>query len=127
MIINGNAGSGGDWLPWAFRQRELGTLVGERTWGGLVGISGVPSLIDGGTVTVPSFGIFSKDGEWIVENTGISPDIEVRQVPAKVLRGKDPQLQKAIEVILQQLEVYQDPKPKFAHTPNGLPRKNSQT
>ncbi|MCB2198124.1 PDZ domain-containing protein [bacterium] len=111
MIINQNAGSGGDWLPMAFRQRGLGKLVGRRTWGGLVGIGGSPSLVDGGAVTAPRFGIFSLDGEWIVEDQGIAPDIEVYQTPKEMIEGGDPQLDKAIEVILEELEGYTPPTP----------------
>ena len=77
MIINEFAGSGGDFMPWAFRETGVGKLVGKRTWGGLVGISGYPILMDGGYVTAPSFGIVSKDGEFIIENVGVAPDYEV--------------------------------------------------
>lgn len=111
MIINQHAGSGGDWLPMAFRQRGLGKLIGRRTWGGLVGIGGTPSLIDGGAVTAPNFGIFSIDGKWIVEDQGIAPDIEVYQTPKERIEGGDPQLEKAIEVILDELKDYTPPKP----------------
>lgn len=122
MLINEEAGSGGDWLPFAFKELQMGTLVGERTWGGLVGISGLPSLIDGGGVSVPSFGIFSKDGKWIVENKGISPDVEVRQDPKLVIDGIDPQLEKGIEVIMKKLENYTDPKPIKAPFPKRAAR-----
>jgi tricorn protease len=103
MIVNESAGSGGDFLPWAFRERKMGTIVGKRTWGGLVGISGYPALLDGGSVTSPSFGIYSPDGKWIVENAGVAPDIEVDMDPKSVAAGNDPQLLKAIEVVLDQL------------------------
>jgi tricorn protease len=103
MIIDETAGSGGDMLPWMFRKFKVGTLVGKRTWGGLVGILGFPEFIDGGSVTAPNVAIWTKDG-YVVENTGVAPDIEVEQWPADVINGKDPQLEKAIEVALQELK-----------------------
>lgn len=103
MLIDETAGSGGDMLPWMFRKFHLGKLVGRRTWGGLVGMLGFPDLLDGGSVTAPDLAIFTKDG-WIVENEGVPPDIEVEQWPADVAAGKDPQLDKAIEVILDELK-----------------------
>lgn len=102
MIIDETAGSGGDMLPWMFRKYKIGTIVGKRTWGGLVGILGFPEFIDGGSVTSPNVAIWTKDG-FIVENVGIAPDIEVEQWPADVINGKDPQLEKAIEVALKEL------------------------
>jgi tricorn protease len=103
MIIDETAGSGGDFLPWMFKKFKVGTLVGKRTWGGLVGILGFPEFIDGGSVTAPNVAIWTKDG-FVVENVGVAPDIEVEQWPADVLNGKDPQLEKAIEVALEQLK-----------------------
>jgi len=103
MIIDETAGSGGDMLPWMFRKFEVGTLVGKRTWGGLVGTVGFPELMDGGSVTAPNLAIWTKDG-FIVENVGVAPDIEVEQWPALVISGRDPQLEKAIEVALRELE-----------------------
>jgi tricorn protease len=103
MIIDETAGSGGDMLPWMFRKFKVGTLVGKRTWGGLVGILGFPEFIDGGSVTAPNVAIWTKDG-FIVENVGVAPDIEVEQWPADIINGKDPQLEKAIEVALKELE-----------------------
>lgn len=102
MITDETAGSGGDMLPWMFRKFKVGTLVGKRTWGGLVGILGFPEFIDGGSVTAPNVGIWTKDG-YIVENVGVAPDIEVEQTPADVIAGKDPQLDKAIEIAMKQL------------------------
>lgn len=104
MIINQYAGSGGDALPLFFRRRGLGKLVGKRTWGGLVGIYDYPPLMDGGFVTSPRLAIFSPDGQWEVENIGVPPDIEVEMTPKLVIAGHDPQLEKAIEVILQELQ-----------------------
>jgi len=103
MIIDETAGSGGDMLPWMFRKFKVGTLVGKRTWGGLVGILGYPELLDGGYVTAPNVAIWTEEG-FVVENVGVSPDIEVEQWPAEVIKGNDPQLEKAIEVVLKELE-----------------------
>lgn len=103
MIIDENAGSGGDMLPFMWRKFGLGKLVGKRTWGGLVGTLGYPVLMDGGYVTAPNVAIWTEDG-WIVENEGVPPDIEVTMWPAEVIQGKDPQLEKAIEVVMEELE-----------------------
>lgn len=103
MLINGFAGSGGDMFPWLFKQNELGPLIGTRTWGGLVGISGVPGLIDGGQFSVPNFGFYENDGTWGIEGHGVDPDIEVIADPALMLDG-DPQMDKAVEVLLETLE-----------------------
>jgi tricorn protease len=111
MIIDQFAGSGGDLLPWMFRQFEMGTLVGKRTWGGLVGILGFPELIDGGFVTAPNLAIWTEDG-WIVENEGVAPDVEVEQLPAAIAAGRDPQLEKAIEIALEQLEASPPQRPE---------------
>jgi tricorn protease len=99
MLINGWSGSGGDLFPRYFKQAGLGPLIGRRTWGGLIGISGSPSLIDGGMVTVPTFGIYSKEGQWVVEGHGVDPDIEVIDDPALLAQGKDPQLDRAIQEV----------------------------
>ena len=103
MLIDETAGSGGDMLPWMFRKFKVGTLVGKRTWGGLVGILGFPEFIDGGGVTAPNVGIWTKEG-FVVENVGVAPDIEVEQTPSEIIKGNDPQLRKAIEIALQELE-----------------------
>ncbi len=103
MIIDEHAGSGGDLLPWMFRKFDMGTLVGKRTWGGLVGILGFPVLMDGGGITAPNLAIWTEDG-WIVENEGVPPDVEVEQWPKAVNAGGDPQLEKAIEIALQKLK-----------------------
>jgi tricorn protease len=102
MLIDETAGSGGDLLPWMFRKFGLGPLVGKRTWGGLVGILGFPVLMDGGRVTAPNLAIWTEDG-FIVENEGVPPDVEVEQAPKDVIAGKDPQLEKAIEIALAEL------------------------
>lgn len=115
MVINQMSGSGGDALPWLFRRAGLGPLVGVRTWGGLVGISGYPQLIDGGFVTAPRWGLYGTKGEWEVENVGIAPDLEVEQDPALVRNGRDPQLEKAVEVVLERLET--NPPERFQRPP----------
>ncbi|MEW6072839.1 MAG: PDZ domain-containing protein, partial [Planctomycetota bacterium] len=106
MIINENAGSGGDWMPWAFQRQKIGPLVGTRTWGGLVGISGYPPLLDGGMVTAASFGVMDAAGEWAVENVGVAPDHEVIEWPRDVIAGRDPQLERAVELALEALETW---------------------
>jgi tricorn protease len=112
MLINEFAGSGGDAMPWYFRAAGIGPLIGKRTWGGLVGRAGAPSLMDGGIVTAPSSGVWSPKTGWIAENVGVAPDIEVDLDPALVRQGKDPQLDKAIEVIMADLAKNPPPKPK---------------
>ena len=111
MIVNEFAGSGGDAMPWYFRRSGIGPLVGTRTWGGLVGIYDYPQLIDGGSVTAPRVAIYGLKGDWEVENHGITPDVEVEMDPAVVREGHDPQLEKAVEVILDQLK--KNPPPSY--------------
>jgi len=104
MLINGWSGSGGDAFPDYFRKAGLGPLIGTRTWGGLIGISGVPQLIDGGRVTVPTFRMYDPDGKWFKEGHGVDPDIEVNEDPTSLAKGSDTQLEKAIEVVLQSIK-----------------------
>jgi tricorn protease len=104
MIINESAGSGGDLLPFMFRELGIGPLVGTRTWGGLVGIWDVPPLVDGGFITAPRGGFYNLSGEWAVENEGVAPDIEVEMTPSAVISGGDPQLERAVEEALRLLE-----------------------
>ncbi|HSH95078.1 MAG TPA: PDZ domain-containing protein, partial [Roseimicrobium sp.] len=104
MLMNGWSGSGGDAFPYYFKQAGLGPLIGMRTWGGLIGITGVPQLIDGGTVTVPTFGIYNTKGEWIIEGYGVDPDIEVVDDPGLMSKGGDPQLERAVTEILETLK-----------------------
>jgi tricorn protease len=104
MLIDETAGSGGDLLPWMFRKFKVGTLVGQRTWGGLVGILGFPVLMDGANVTAPNLAFWAPEEGFGVENVGVPPDVEVDQTPAEVIAGKDPQLEKAIEIVLEQLK-----------------------
>ena len=106
MIINERAGSGGDAMPLFFRRRGLGPLVGTRTWGGLIGIYDYPQLIDGGFFTSPRLAIYSPDGTWEVENEGVAPDVEVEMTPKLVIEGHDPQLERAVELVLSELETH---------------------
>ncbi len=104
MVMNERAGSGGDLLPYLFRFRGVGPLVGTRTWGGLVGTWDTPPLIDGGGFVAPRGGFFDVNGEWAVEAEGVAPDIEVRNDPAPVIAGGDPQLEAAVREALRLLE-----------------------
>ncbi|MFZ5625462.1 MAG: S41 family peptidase [Gemmatimonadota bacterium] len=104
MLINGWSGSGGDAFPWYFKAVGLGPLIGRRTWGGLIGISGVPALIDGGSVTVPTFRMYSPKGEWFPEGHGVEPDVEVVDDPTLLARGRDPQLERAVQEVLKRLD-----------------------
>ncbi len=115
LLINQFAGSGGDALPWYFKRMGIGPLIGERTWGGLVGIGMYPPLIDGGSVTAPRWAIFGLHGHWEVENHGVAPNIEVWQNPALTRKGHDPQLEKAVEVLMKQLK--QHPAPTYPAPP----------
>ena len=109
MIVNQSAGSGGDAMPWYFRKAGLGTLVGTKTWGGLVGIGGYPQLIDGGSVTAPRYAIYGLDGDWEVEGHGIPPDVQVEELPKDVAAGHDAQLERAVAIVLQQLKEHPVP------------------
>ena len=115
MIINQFSGSGGDALPWYFKMDKVGTLVGERTWGGLVGIGGYPRLMDGGTVTSPRIAVEGLNGTFPVENHGIAPDVTVWQNPKLMREGHDPQLEKAVEIALKQLK--ENPPPHYTRPP----------
>jgi tricorn protease len=112
MIIDETAGSGGDLLPWMFRKFQMGTLVGQRTWGGLVGTLGFPTLMDGGLITAPNLAIWTPEEGWVVENEGVPPDIEVEQTPKDVIAGRDPQLERAIAVAMEQLRKNPPARPK---------------
>jgi len=117
MLINEHAGSGGDALPWMFKKLQTGTLIGTRTWGGLIGIGGYPNLMDGGGVTAPRWGGYNPDtGEFDIENKGVAPDIEVEFDPALWRKGQDPQLEKGVAVALQELKDHPVPpikRPKY--------------
>lgn len=109
MLINENAGSGGDMMPYMFREKGLGKLVGRTTMGILVGISGYPGLLDGGSITSPNFGIYDTKGKWIIENEGVAPDIFVEQTPKDLLEGRDPQLERTIKVLQEEMKTYKYP------------------
>jgi tricorn protease len=104
MLINGYSSSGGDALPYFFKKMGIGKLIGTRTWGGLVGISGNARLVDGGNISVPQFGVFDENEKWIIEGIGVYPDIEVVDRPEQLAKGIDPCIEKAIEVLLQELK-----------------------
>jgi tricorn protease len=118
MIVNESAGSGGDAMPWYFRKAGLGPLVGTRTWGGLVGIGGYPSLIDGGYVTAPRIAIYGLEGTWEVENVGIAPDVEVELDPKAWREGRDLQLETAVALALEALEKSPPPAHRRPEYPN---------
>jgi tricorn protease len=122
MIINQSAGSGGDAMPWYFRKAGLGTLVGVRTWGGLVGIGGYPTLIDGGRVTAPRYAIFGLNNDWEVEGHGIAPDVEVEELPKDVAAGHDVQLERTISIVLEQLKQHPVVEPPVPPYPNYHPK-----
>jgi len=104
MLIDEGAGSGGDMLPWMFRHFKVGPLVGKRTWGGLVGIGGYPTLMDGGRVTAPGFAFWTPEEGFGVENVGVPPDYDIDIWPKDWVAGRDPQLDKAIELALKALK-----------------------
>jgi tricorn protease len=104
MIVNEMAGSGGDLMPYMFRHRKIGPLVGKRTWGGLVHTADTPGFIDGGTMIAPRGGFFTRDGKWAVENEGTAPDIDVENWPKDVIAGRDPQLERAVDEALRLLK-----------------------
>ena len=132
MIINERAGSGGDLLPYMFKEKELGPLVGTRTWGGLVGTWDTPRFIDGGRMVAPRGGFYNTKGEWDVEGKGISPDIEVIQNPKDIVEGKDPQLERAVQEALRLLktqEFFMKPEPPAPvrwKRPNGYDQDGNQ-
>jgi tricorn protease len=101
MLINGWSGSGGDAFPTYFKEAGLGPLIGMRTWGGLIGISGAPALVDGGGVTVPTFRQYSPQGQWFAEGHGVEPDIRVPEDPTELAKGHDTQLQRAIDEVMK--------------------------
>lgn len=116
MLINGSSGSGGDAFPYYFRQAKLGPLIGMRTWGGLVGISGNPAFVDGSSITVPRFAFYETDGTWGVEGFGVAPDIEVIDDPGQMVHGEDPQLLAGVKYLLEALETW-----KFVRPPRPAP------
>jgi tricorn protease len=125
MIINEMAGSGGDLMPYMFKRRKVGPLVGKRTWGGLVGTWDTPPLVDGGVMIAPRGGFFDRDGKWAVENEGVAPDVDVENWPKDVIAGRDPQLERAVQEALRLLEANpvrlkaQPPDPVRSRRPGG--------
>jgi tricorn protease len=130
MIINESAGSGGDALPYYFKQRKIGPLIGTRTWGGLVGTLGVPATIDGGGITAPSLAFYDVNGRWSIENEGVAPDIEVENTPAAEKAGHDLQLERAVQEALKLLDqspVTRVPRPPSINRATGTsPRSSTQ-
>jgi tricorn protease len=120
MIINEGAGSGGDLLPWMFRKFQLGPIVGTRTWGGLVGNLEIHTLMDGGTITAPNIAGWTSQDGWVIENEGVPPDIEVEDTPQAMLAGRDPQLEKAIELALEALKKRPQSEPKHPAYPDRV-------
>ncbi len=118
MLINGWSGSGGDCFPYYFREAKLGPLVGRRTWGGLIGISGSPGFVDGGGVTVPTFRFYTPEGKWDVEGRGVEPDVDVVDDPALMQDGADPQLDRAVAEAMRLLEVHPPAKPARPANPD---------
>ncbi|MEO7917404.1 MAG: PDZ domain-containing protein, partial [Dokdonella sp.] len=120
MLINGLSSSGGDAFPYYFRKLGLGKIIGTRTWGGLIGISGNPGLADGGSVLASTFRFMDTDGKWAVENEGVSPDIEVIDRPELLAAGRDPSIEKAVEVLMQELATKTFVAPKAPHAPTDF-------
>src|SRR6201988_11482 len=104
MIVNEMAGSGGDLMPYMFKRRKIGPLIGKRTWGGLVHTADTPPFIDGGSMIAPRGGFFTRDGKWAVENEGVAPDIDIENWPKEVIAGKDPQLERAVQEAMRMLK-----------------------
>jgi tricorn protease len=104
MIVNEMAGSGGDLMPYMFKRRGIGPLVGKRTWGGLVHTADTPPFIDGGSMIAPRGGFITRDGKWAIENEGVAPDIDVENWPKEVIAGRDPQLERAVEEAMKRLQ-----------------------
>lgn len=104
MIVNEMAGSGGDLMPWMFKYRKIGLLVGKRTWGGLVHTADTPTFVDGGSMIAPRGGFFTRDNKWAVENEGTAPDIDVENWPKDVIAGHDAQLERAVAEAMKMLK-----------------------
>jgi tricorn protease len=122
MLINQDSGSGGDAMPWYFRKAGIGKLVGTRTWGGLVGIGGYPTLLDGGYVMAPRYAIYGLQGDWEVENRGIPPDVPVEELPKDVADGHDRQLETGVQLVVDELKAH--PVPNFPIPPYPNYHKN---
>lgn len=118
MLMNGYSSSGGDALPYFFRQQGLGPLIGTRTWGGLIGLNGNPPLMDGGGVAICTFRIYDAEGNWVVENEGVVPDHEVFDVAEAFDDDSDPSIEKAVEVLLAELAAHPVAQPERPAPPN---------
>ena len=118
MIVNEYVGSGGDAMPWLFRKLQLSPLVGKKTWGGLVGSFGFPQWIDGGGVAAPNLAFYNLNAEWDVENHGVPPDVEVENDPALWCQGRDPQPERAVELVQEALRKNPPPANKKPAYPN---------
>jgi len=127
MIVNEMSGSGGDYLPYMFHARKLGSIVGKRTWGGLVHTADTPLFVDGGSMIAPRGGYFAADGHWAVENEGVTPDVDVENWPKDVVAGHDSQLERAVQVAMKQLAEHpvermmkEPPPPTWGKRPSAL-------
>jgi tricorn protease len=120
VLLDGNSASDGDIFPWMFRTSKLGLLIGERSWGGVVGINDHGQLIDGGSVNVPEFGYATPDGKWAIEGHGVDPDIVVENDPKSLMEGHDPQLERGVAELLKALETSNPKLPEHAPYPVKL-------
>ncbi len=124
LLVNEYSASDGDLFPYRFKHNKLGTVIGRRTWGGVVGYSGSVPVVDGGSIVTPSYAPFAADGSgWIIEGTGVAPDIEVFNDPYKEFMGEDEQLNKALEVVKQQMKEFKYLPAKIPAFPDKSPRK----
>ena len=105
-LLDENSASDGDIFPAMFREAGLGSLVGRRSWGGVVGISNTGPLIDGGTIYVPLSGMANREGQWIIEGHGVDPDIDVENDPKAVIEGRDPQLERAVAEVMKKVQAH---------------------
>jgi tricorn protease len=124
LLVNEYSASDGDLFPYRFKQYNLGTVIGRRTWGGVVGYSGSIPVVDGGSIITPSYGPFAADGSgWIIEGTGVTPDIDLANDPYREFTGDDEQLNKAIEIIKQQVKDFKYKKPVIPEFPDKSAKK----
>ncbi len=121
-ILDERSSSDGDIFAYMFRESKLGTIVGRRSWGGVVGIGGGVPLIDGGSISVPGSGLASAKGEWVIEGYGVDPDINVENDPKSVMAGRDPQLERTVVELMKQLEGKQVKLPPMPAAPVKAPR-----
>jgi tricorn protease len=117
-LMNHYSASDGDIFPYYFKKYKLGPVIGERSWGGVRGIRGYWNLLDGGYITISEFSIYGLSSEWVVENHGVEPDIEVDNLPGDVMSGKDAQLDEAVKYLMKKIK---DNPPKIPQRPPLLP------